>query len=173
MKAKASFRGHPIHPALIGVPIGMLLSALLLDAIALYAQPTNWMPAATVLTIVGTIVLVLAMIPGFIDYTHVVPKEGPVRKTANRHMVLGLMLGGLFVASAIIHGLAWRGLDATLVGAAFWLNLIGAAGLGVQGWLGGELVFKGHVAVVEAHEQTRREHRGEARREKRRTPTRA
>lgn len=173
MRSKAAIKGHPLHPILVTVPLGAVPLALVFD-ILVYADTLPWGPpasvaawtgAAFVTLILATAVLLVGAIPGFIDYATVTPREGAVWRLANVHMVLGLATAVVLVASTVVHGLL-LGETAAATGHAWALGIdaVAVGMMGVQGFLGGEMVFKGRVGVTTAREERERtEEAGEAR----------
>src|SRR5690606_27765776 len=97
----------------------------------------------------------IATIAGLINLIPGPPHQGACR-IGITHMVLNLVLVVLFAWNGYNRwtadvppepGAPWLG---------FWLSLIGVVILVVSGWLGGEMVFKYHVGVVE-HPETKDE----------------
>jgi uncharacterized membrane protein len=142
--------GHPLHPMLIAFPIGALAIAFVLDLGALWTGQAAWFTAAFVATALGTIGIFIAAVPGMVDYRAIVPPEGRIHRQAFTHLLLGLALAALFVVSTMVH---WMALGAPASGGALGataLNLIGILGLAAQGWIGGELVYRGGLGVMPA-----------------------
>jgi nitrite reductase/ring-hydroxylating ferredoxin subunit/uncharacterized membrane protein len=143
MRSTASFRGHPIHPALIPFPIAFLVGALLFDAAGrLFDRPALW-EAGAYLTLAGIAAGLLAALPGALDYLRTVPPESSGRKRATRHALAN-------VSALVLFGLAlWvRGsVTAPPVSLSLLLQLAGAGLLGVGGWMGGTLVFRNQIGV--------------------------
>lgn len=154
MRTKASIRGHPIHAMLVPIPLGALPTAFVFDAIALFAPDRSWHVAALVATIVGAGGILIAIVPGLIDYAASVPKRGAVHGLARAHMGLGLGLAGYFALVALGR---WLALDAAN-GWTPWIlagaSLVGILGLTVQGFLGGELRARHRIGVEPGPEPT-------------------
>lgn len=173
MRSKAAIKGHPLHPILVTLPLGAVPLALVFD-ILVYVDPLPWgLPAsvaawtgaAFVTLLLATAVVLVGAIPGFVDYATVTPREGAVWRLANVHMVLGLATAVVLVTSTVVHGLL---LGETVAGAghawALGVDAVAVAMMGVQGYLGGEMVFKGRVGVTTKREEGKRaEEAGEAR----------
>ncbi|HXV42575.1 MAG TPA: DUF2231 domain-containing protein [Anaerolineae bacterium] len=143
MESKAKILGHAIHPMLIVLPLGLLIAAVIFDA--LYFITANqslavvgfWNMAA------GIIGGLLAAIFGLWDWLAI---PGGTRAKS-----VGLWHGAGNVVVVILFAIAWllrwnqpAYEPTTLV---FILELLGL-GLGaVTGWLGGELVERLGVGV--------------------------
>jgi uncharacterized membrane protein len=142
MESRTKLLGHPIHPMLIVLPLGLFIGALVFDAVYLWrGNPTfavigYWNIAA------GIVGGLLAAIFGFVDWLAI-----PAGTRAKR---IGLLHGGSNVIVVALFAFVWwtRGTapDA-LSGNVFLLEIV-ALGLGtVAGWLGGELVDRLGVGV--------------------------
>lgn len=132
--------GHPVHPALVQVPIGAWTSAAILDLIRGQRRP------ATVLVAVGTASAVPAIAAGWNDWAEQAPEQrrvGLVHATAN---AVGL---ALYAASL---GARLRGRHNT--GRA--LGYLGLAAVSGGAYLGGHLAYKQGAAVNHGVSELRR-----------------
>lgn len=136
MKTPASIAGHPIHPMLVAVPIGLWIFSLVCDLAPLFgAASPNWQTVALYTLAGGIVGALLAAVPGFIDMLSLAP---PIRRTALVHMGINLTVVGLYAINL------WLRLGgSTLV----WLSVLGLGLLVVSGWLGGKMVFEHGVGV--------------------------
>ena len=143
MRSKARLLGHPIHPMLIVLPLGLFIAAVVFDAVYLwrghgvFATVAYWNIAGG---IVGGLV---AAVFGLIDWTGI-----PSGTRARR---IGLLHGGVNVVVVVAFAIAWltrsSAPDVTPGTGIFLLEVV-ALGLGsVGGWLGGELVDRLGVGV--------------------------
>ena len=146
MASKASIGGHPLHPILIPFPIGLLVFSLIADLIFLWQGNPLWESYIAFYTLLaGIIGMAVAAIPGFIDWlTLTDPKVVPV---ANWHARVNIITLVIFVASFYLRTTSGATWIAGLPMAPIVLSIIGVIGLGIAGWLGGELVFRHGVAV--------------------------
>jgi uncharacterized membrane protein len=148
METRASIRHHPIHSMLVAFPIAFWVGSLICDAIYHTGSGNPfWKDMAFYLIAGGIISALVAAIPGFIDYLGLTEKAA--KQIATIHMALNLAVVVLFVFNLGIR------LNALEQGGALGvvLSVFGVGLLGVSGWLGGHLVFVGHVGVVERHEK--------------------
>lgn len=144
MRSRASFGGHPIHPAMVAVPIGAFTVTLVADVVAYTAGDPRWGDTARYALIVGIVGALVAAVFGLIDYFKVTMSEAGFR-VARRHMILNLIAVALFVVSL------WLRLsdpDGWCV-PGFVASTLAYLLVGASGYLGGELVFKHKVGVVE------------------------
>jgi uncharacterized membrane protein len=141
MRTPASLAGHPIHPMLVTVPIGLWLFSLACDLVHVSGSANPAWPTVALYALGGGIVgALIAAIPGLVDLLSLPP--GPARRTAIVHMTINLTVVVLYVINL------WLRADAAEVrGAPLWLSVVGVALLGVSGWLGGKLVYVYGVAV--------------------------
>jgi len=141
MRTPAQIAGHPIHPMLVAIPIGLWVFSLAADIIApRSASPDTWHAAALYTMVGGIIGALCAAVPGVIDMLSL--KDGAIKKTALTHMAINLTVVALYVANAWM-----RSHDSISAGAALGLSVIAIALLLVSGWLGGKMVYEAGVAV--------------------------
>jgi uncharacterized membrane protein len=147
MASKASIGGHPIHPILIPFPIGLLVFSLVADLIYLWRGNPVWENYIAFYTLLaGIIGAVAAAIPGLIDWATLTDRAAV--KVANWHARVNIVGLVIFIASFYLRttsGAAWI---TSIPRLPIILSIIGVIGLGIAGWLGGELVFKHGVAVA-------------------------
>lgn len=149
MRSKASFRGHPSHPALIPFPIAFMAGAFGFDlAGALLEAPALWTTGAY-LGAAGVATGMIAAIPGFIDFFYTVPPDSSARKRAIKHMVAMISAMVLFALSRWLGGDAANPPDTVRLG----IEAIGVIALLVGGWHGGTLVSRNQVSVDHRYAQ--------------------
>lgn len=141
MRTPAQLAGHPIHPMLVPIPIGLWLFSFACDVIATrVAEPASWVTASEYAMVGGILGALAAALPGLVDLLSL--RGRPIQKTAIKHMVLNLVVVALFAANA------WLRLqDSIGHGASLALSAVSIALLGVSGWLGGKMVYEAGVAV--------------------------
>lgn len=147
MRTPAQIAGHPIHPMLVTLPIGLWLFSFACDLIGLRSDtPETWATVSLYAMVGGIIGAAGAAIPGVIDFMSL--RDRPTRQTALAHMVLNVTVLTLFAANALLR--ANEAIDAS---ASLVLSAVAVLLLGVSGWLGGKLVYEKGVAVhSEGHE---------------------
>jgi uncharacterized membrane protein len=143
MQSKARLLGHPIHPMLIVLPLGLFIAAVVFDALCLWrgnrvlGMVGYWNIAG------GTAGGLLAAVFGLIDWVAI-----PAGTRAKR---IGLLHGGVnlvVVVAFLIVCLTRRGAgDVTPTAGIFTLEVIALLLGSVGGWLGGELVDRLGVGV--------------------------
>jgi len=141
MTTPASIRNHPIHPMLVGVPIGLWMFAVVADIVHLlgWGGPI-WKEIARYSIAGGIVGALVAAVPGLIDLTSISDRR--VRKLAITHMAVNLLVVGLFAASF------WLRLRDPLGSLPVAVAVAGMILLGLGGWLGGELVFVHGMGVA-------------------------
>lgn len=77
MSSKASFAHHPIHPALVTLPLGLLFTSIISDIIYTFTGTPIVREMAYFLLLAGCIGASVAAIPGLVDYLFIRddPKE--------------------------------------------------------------------------------------------------
>lgn len=140
MRSKAKIGGHPIHPMLITVPIGLFIGTLVADVLYQTSGNVFWYDVAWWTMAGGILGALLAAVPGMIDYFGVA-RHTRARATATAHMVINLTVVALYAISLYLrndHG----ALDGAPWAWAFGLDVVSIAMLSASGWLGGELVYR-------------------------------
>ena len=143
MKSTAHINGHPIHPMLIPYPFALLSSAAAFDVGARATGRQEWSQTARHLTTAGLATALVAAVPGIIDYFGSIPRQSQSRRSALQHA--GCNVSALVCFAVAARG---RGEDDRLGVRGMSLALLGTGLLSLGGWLGGELVYHEHVAVV-------------------------
>lgn len=135
----------PVHPILVHFPIALLPLSVAADLVGFFAHVpslshTGWW--ALLGAAAGGVATVAA---GFFDMSRADLTE-EVHVRVHRHMYVGLVLLTVIVGLAI-----WRGFlyfDDLIVPMLYLdLGVLGVALVGLQGWLGGKLVFDDGVFV--------------------------
>lgn len=141
MRTPAQIAGHPIHPMLVSIPIGLWLFSFACDIIATrVAEPASWTTASEYAMVGGILGALAAALPGLVDLLSL--RGLAVQKTALKHMTLNLVVVALFAINA------WLRLqDSIGQAASLALSACSIALLGVSGWLGGKMVYEAGVAV--------------------------
>ena len=140
MRSKAKIAGHPIHPMLIPLPIGLFVGAIVADVLYQTSGNVFWYDVAWWTMAGGVVTALLAAVPGLIDY-FAVARRTRARTTATVHMALNLTVVALYAVNLYIrndHGALAGG----TWGLAFGLDILAAGMLSASGWLGGELVYR-------------------------------
>jgi uncharacterized membrane protein len=152
MRSKFAIQGHPLHPLLVTVPIGLLVWTLAADFIFLATDELIWFEIARWTGVAAIVSALLAALPGFGDYL-TMGFAGKARQVATAHMLLNLTVVGAYIAAALFMfstavGIEGDELSATFVYTATGLHAFGVALLLVSGWLGGEMVYRYRLGVM-------------------------
>ena len=143
MRSRAALAGHPLHPAMVAIPVGAFTVALVADAVRLLGGGgEGWAPTARYAIWIGLAGALLAALLGFVDY-FTVTMSAAGRRLANIHMVLNLLAVVLYSASC------WLRDGGDTPDLAVLLSTVGYLVLAGSGWLGGEMVFKHKIGVIE------------------------
>ena len=141
MRTPANIAGHPIHPMLVTIPIGLWIFSLVADLVALRSSaPENWHLVALYTMVGGIVGALVAALPGLIDLLSL--KDAGIKKTALIHMGINLTIVALYVVNAWMRSQASVAANVSLM-----LSLVSIALLLVSGWLGGKMVYLARVGV--------------------------
>ncbi len=149
MKSRLQIAGHPIHAMVVGYPIALYTSALLCDVLYLALGDAFWFRVAFWAIVFGVVTHLAAAVTGLPDFLAVArggPDQKEARRAATSHLVFGL---GLLVVQGLNLGVRNVGVLPTTgsIGLPVAVNVIAVAVLGIQGWYGGELVYRHRVGV--------------------------
>ena len=143
MRSRASYKGHPLHPALIPFPFAFLWGALAFNVAGrLLDRPALWTTGSH-LVVAGIVTALVAAVPGIIDYRHSVPPNSSGKTRAAKHGVLNLSATLLFALSWFLRGTP--SYEPTML--VLMLQTIGAVLLGIGGWMGGTLVVRNQIGI--------------------------
>lgn len=140
MASPASVKKHPLHPMLVAFPIGLWAFALVCDVVAAGGAAGPWRAVALYSIGGGIVGAVLAAVPGLIDYFSI--EEAAMKRIAIFHLLVNVCALLVFAVNL------WSRLvlpPTSLV--PLILSIIGVVGIGVGGWLGGEMVYVKGMAV--------------------------
>src|SRR5687768_6935595 len=102
MESKIKIFGHPVHPMLIVFPLGLLLTAVIFDAIYL-ATDKPWLVTVSYWNIAaGVIGGVVAGIFGLIDWIGI-PRGTRAKRIGLWHAIGNVLVLALFAASWLIR----------------------------------------------------------------------
>ena len=142
MESHSKVAGHPLHPILIALPLGLLMTSLVFDFRAKKRLDSTDGKISRALIGAGVLSGIVAAIPGIIDWLNT--PEG------SRARAIGAWHGGGNVLALTLFALSWkkrRPNETQPDTSAVALSVIASAILGVTGWLGGEMVYRLGIGV--------------------------
>jgi uncharacterized membrane protein len=156
MKSKFAIAGHPLHPMLVVVPIGLFAWALISDFVYLGTDKDQmWYDIAFWTGIAAIISALVAALPGLGDYLSVASKSDS-RNIATVHMALNVVVVLLYAAAMLLM-LDNNATDGGQLATVIVLHAVGVGLLLVSGWLGGEMVYRHHIGVLADSESDERD----------------
>lgn len=138
----AKLFGHPLHPILVTLPIGLFAATLLFDLIYWGSGMEMWATAALWLLGAGLLAAALAAIAGLIDFVG----DRRIRDISDawQHAIANVIL--VFIQLFSFYQRYRYGASA-VIPLGLVLSLIAVVIMLFSGWKGGELVFRHRVAV--------------------------
>ncbi len=144
--------GAPMHPISVHYTIALTSASLIFDALGFFLGKAS-LAAAGGWTLAGSALMTLVTnSTGLSSSARAPVEEGEARSFLRAHMALGLIFYGLLVAVTLWRVSLWQGGRGVS-----WLYLaaLGTVALvmTVQGYLGGELVYRYGVEVEQAYRE--------------------
>ena len=137
--------GHPVHPILQAIPALLLPASATFDVLArLGIDEEGLSKAAHYSLVFGLLGAVCAATTGLLDYYEI--ENRPIRRIALYHGLTNATLVLSYVERSL------RRKDRKANDTALALSALGAALIGLSGYLGGELVYQHGVRVGEDHD---------------------
>jgi uncharacterized membrane protein len=138
MSARVTIAGHPIHPMLVTIPIGLWVFSLICDLVFMSTGDVRWAITANFTLGGGIIGALIAAVPGLFDLLGL--KDARARRIGTFHLALNL---AIVAAQAVSFWL--RAQEGPAGALPRGISLIAVVALVISGWLGGHLV---HVLGV-------------------------
>ena len=139
MSTRISVAGHPVHPMLVTVPIGLWVFSLICDFVFLSTGDGRWAVTAYFSLGGGIIGALIAALPGLFDLLGL--RDARARRIGIYHLVLNLAIVAVQAVNFWLR-LQDDGNAEVLTRA---ISIVAVAALVASGWLGGHLV---HVLGV-------------------------
>lgn len=142
--SSANLMGHPLHPILITLPIGLFAATFLFDLIFWRTGTETWAIGALWLLGAGLVAAALAAIAGVIDFLG----DARIRQIGDawQHAIGNIVLVLLQLFSFYER---YRYGASAVVPLGLSLSLFAVLLMLFTGWKGGELVFRHRVAVYD------------------------
>jgi uncharacterized membrane protein len=145
--------GHPLHPAMVTLPIGAWASSLVFDVAShvvhdhgFLVQGSRWLIALGVLTALA------AALVGFLDL-FAIPAGTRAHRVALVHMALNLTVVTAYVVNFLLRPASGAALSHGVGAGYIAASAVTFAALGVSGFLGGELAYRYGVRVADEDTQ--------------------
>ena len=143
MESRAKLLGHPIHPMLIVLPLGLFIAAVVFDALFLWLGNATFAAVGFWNIAGGIIGGLLAAVFGLIDW-FAIPRGTRAKR-------IGLLHGSLNVIVVAAFATAWllrrEAVDLAPGMGVFLIEALALVLGSVAGWYGGELVDRLAVGV--------------------------
>lgn len=144
--------GAPMHPIFVHFTIALTSASLAFDALGFFFNKQS-LTAAGEWTLLGAALITLATLStGLASATRAPIEEGEARSFLRAHMALGFIFYGLLIAIVFWRISLWqsgRSVSWVYLAALAVVSLV----MTVQGYLGGELVYRYGVEVEKAYRE--------------------
>lgn len=140
---KSTFAGHPLHPQLVTMPLGLFPFGLAMDVMYLATGDRRFARAADLAIRGGLFTSAAAGAAGAMDYLEI-PEDHPAKPVATLHGGMNLGLMGLQAVNVAIRDRWPRRHERRL---PTLLSAVGTAAMLVSAWYGGHLVYEHGMRV--------------------------
>jgi uncharacterized membrane protein len=150
VRSRASINGHPLHPMIVPFPIAFLVGTLVTDLVYRSTAEPYWAVFSKWQLVAALVMAALAAVLGLIDFVGI--------KRVRQGYLGWAHAGGnvLAVVLSLISLIArWNDPVAGLQSIGLPISVVVTLILLVTGWLGGELVFRRKVGVIEGDSMSR------------------
>lgn len=139
----AAIAGHPLHPMLVPVPIGLFVAALASDLAYAASRDRVWARASRALTVGGVASGLLSAAFGLTDFvTRQQIRDLPIAWLHAGGNVLVVTIGMASIAARA------RDPERAVLPVGLALSTLSGGLLLLTGWLGGELVFRHRIGLA-------------------------
>lgn len=143
----------PLHPILAHFPIGLVITAALIEVVAWILDKRILHRVAIVNLIVGTVLLIPVILTG-LEAEEAVFTLDPEHETLEVHETFAFVSAGLMVLLTIWAILGFRRWEDRAPVFFVMVLLVGAASIGVAGYYGGKLVYTHGIGMNEELRQS-------------------
>jgi len=143
VESRLKLFGHPIHPMLVVLPLGLLSVGVLFDLVYVFSNDAQWAELAYWNITIGIVGGLAAALFGFIDWL-AIPANTRAKSIGLIHGAGNVVIVLLFAISWLIRQNGHAYLPSLL---PLVLGLVGVLMALVTAWLGGELVYRLRVGV--------------------------
>jgi uncharacterized membrane protein len=142
--SSANFMGHPVHPILITLPIGLFVATFLFDVIFWRTGTEMWATAALWLLGAGLVGAASAAVAGLMDFLG----DRRIRAISDawQHAIGNVILVLVQLFSFYER---YRYGTSAVVPLGLTLSIVAVVIMLFTGWKGGEMVFRHRVAVYD------------------------
>ncbi len=144
--------GAPMHPIFVHFTIALTSASLAFDALGFFFDKPSLTAAGGWSLFGSTMMTLMTISTGLSSSTRAPVEEGEARSFLRAHMAIGLIFYGLLVAVTFWRIALWRNGQGVS-----WLYLTSLAVVAlvmtIQGYLGGELVYRYGVEVEQSYRQ--------------------
>lgn len=143
---KGKWLGHPLHPALVHIPVGLWPAALVFDLLSHTGLGNVAVQLSFFCIVVGLFAALLAVPAGIADWSEI-KKERPAWKLGVWHMGLNLLAAVFFATNMGLRVGTFQTANVVQTPAII-LTVIGVFLISVSGYLGGQMVYSHGVGVA-------------------------
>lgn len=144
--------GAPMHPIFVHFTIALTSTSLIFDVLGFWFDRASLVNAGAWTLVGATVTTLITILTGLTSAMRAPIEEGEARSFLRAHMALGLVFYGLLMAMTFWRLSLWqngRGVSWIYLALMAVVSLV----MTLQGYLGGELVYRYGVEVELSHRQ--------------------
>lgn len=146
MYSKVKVFGHPVHPMLVPFPIAFYTATLFCFIVFAANGDTFWFRAGFAANVAAVVMALVAMVPGFIDWSMGIPGGTHAKSDGLKHMLLNATAFILFAVNLWTNSGQWNA-AVPVMRYAIILPLLGFLVTIAAGFFGWKMVQTHHVGV--------------------------
>ena len=139
-----------MHPIFVHFTIALTASSLIFDALGFFTGRASLTAAGGWMLVGSALMTLMTISTGLTSSTRAPVEEGEARSFLRAHMALGFIFYGLLAAMTLWRLSLWQvGVSWLYLAAMAFVSLV----MTVQGYLGGELVYRYGLEVEQAYRE--------------------
>lgn len=149
---QGKWMGHPLHAAVVHVPMGLWPAAFLFDLLNLAGVSPEFLGLVSFLAILlGLLAVLLAVPTGWMDWMEI-KREKPAWKLGLAHMIINGLASLVWLVNLIVR-IPGLGEAERVTGTAVGLSAFGFVFLAIGAWLGGRMVFDQGTSIARSSKE--------------------
>ncbi|OFZ19628.1 MAG: hypothetical protein A2X94_17455 [Bdellovibrionales bacterium GWB1_55_8] len=152
------FLGHPLHPIIVHLPVGLWVASFIMDIIHLASGAPGPAIASYYSILIGLVAVLLAAPTGLADFLSIPARTRPKRIAAT-HAIANVGITVIYFVNFVWRMGPGGSAPTTVTTAQFIVSLVSVILLSASGYLGGLLVYQYGVGYRNSAAEKRKDSR--------------